>query len=222
MQAAPIDQGDAGVLHLGDQRREVLVADIDAFVHDFRQAGCVHRLLGLVGKALTVGGLVVDDGNLGVLEVGRNIGAGNAALLVIASAGAEHVPQAALGEFRIGRSRGHFDDVVVDIDFLRHRDRDARVEVADHELDAVANELVGDRDALLRIGDVVADFELDLLAIHAACCVDVGDSRFRTLLQLCTEGRIRAGDRTGDADEDISPCVTAERDKRGQGNGGQK
>ncbi len=78
VQAAPIDDRDAGFLHLGDEGREVLVADVDAFVHDFRHAGGVHRLLGLVGKALAVRGLVVDDGDLGVLEVVRQIGAGNA------------------------------------------------------------------------------------------------------------------------------------------------
>ena len=102
--------------------------------------------------------------------------AGNLALLVVASAGAERVPQAALGELRVGRRRRDVDDAVVGIDF-RRRDRDARVEVTNHELDAVADELVGDRDALLRIGDVVADLELDLLAIDAAGCVDVGGSR---------------------------------------------
>ena len=36
--------------------------------------------------------------------------------------------------------------------------------MADDELDAVADELVGDRHALLRIGDVVADGQHDLLA----------------------------------------------------------
>ena len=33
-----------GVLHLGDQGREVLVADVDAFVDDFGDASGVHRL----------------------------------------------------------------------------------------------------------------------------------------------------------------------------------
>ena len=98
VQAAPVDDRDAGFLHLGDQRREVLVADVDAFIHDFGDAGGVHRLLGFVGKALAVRGLVVDDRDLGVLELLREIGAGNRALLVVAAAGAERVPQAALGE----------------------------------------------------------------------------------------------------------------------------
>jgi hypothetical protein len=41
VQAAIVDDGDAGFLHLGDQGREVLVADVDAFIHDFRHAGGV-------------------------------------------------------------------------------------------------------------------------------------------------------------------------------------
>ena len=36
------------------------------------------------------------------------------------------------------------------------------------QLDAVADELVGDRNALLGIGDVVALLDLDLLAENAA------------------------------------------------------
>ena len=46
-------------------------------------------------------------------------------------------------------------DAVLLVD-LGGRHGDAGVEVADHELDAVADELVGDRHALLGIGDVVA------------------------------------------------------------------
>ena len=47
------------------------------------------------------------------------------------------------------------EDAVLRIDF-GGRHGDAGVEVADDELDAVAGELVGDRNALLRIGHVVA------------------------------------------------------------------
>lgn len=69
VQAAPVDDGNAGFLHLGDQRGEVLVADVDAFIHDFRHAGGIGSLLGFIGKALTVRRLVVNDGDLGVLEM---------------------------------------------------------------------------------------------------------------------------------------------------------
>ena len=94
--------------------------------------------------------------------------------------------------------------------------------MADDELDAVGDELVGDRDALLRIGDVVADDELDLLAVDAASGVDVGGGLLGALLELRAEGGVRAGDRTGDADQDVRPGAAAERNERGQGNGGQE
>jgi hypothetical protein len=106
------------------------------------------------------------------LKFRRDIRTGNCALLVVTAAGTERVPQAALGELGVGGSRGDLQDAVFSVDF-RSRDRNAGVEVADHELDAVSNELVGNRNALLRIGDVVAEHDLDLLAIDAASSIDV-------------------------------------------------
>ena len=98
MQAAPIENRNAGFLHLGDQSGEVLVADIDAFIHRFLDALGVQRLLGFVGETLAIRRLVVNDGDLGVLELLGDVGAGYHALLVVATAGAERVPEAALGE----------------------------------------------------------------------------------------------------------------------------
>ncbi len=80
--------------------------------------------------------------------------------------------------------------------------------MSDDELDAVSDELVGDRDALLRVGNVVADDELDLLAIDAAGGVDVGCGLLGALLELCAEGSVRTGERTGNADQDVCPCAS--------------
>ena len=93
--------------------------------------------------------------------------------------------------------------------------------MADNELDAISDELVGDRNALLRVGDVVADRKNNLLAVDSACRVDVGRGLLGALLELCAEGGIRTGNRAGNADHDICPCAAAERDKRRQGNCGQ-
>ena len=202
VQAAPVDDGHAGVFHLGDQRREVLVADVDALIHDFLEAIVVHRLLGLVGKALAVRGLVVENGNLAILVVVKNVLAGNRALLVVATARAEGVPVAALGELRVGRSRRDLKKAVFDVNVGR-RDGDAGVEVAVNELDAIADELVGNRNALLRVGNVVTELELDLLAVHAAGGIDVLRRQFRALLKLRAKGGVRAGQRAGDADQDV-------------------
>ena len=66
-----------------------------------------------------------------------------------------------------------------------------------------ADELVGDRDAFARIGAVVADVELDLLAEDAALGVDVGDRLLDALAQLRAEGGGAAGHRPADADPDL-------------------
>ncbi len=68
-----------------------------SYMTSFRPVG-VHGLLGLVGEALAVRGLVMDDRDLLVLEVVGEALAGDGALLVVATAGAEGVPEAALGE----------------------------------------------------------------------------------------------------------------------------
>ena len=132
VQTAPVDDRNAGFLHLGDEGREVLVADVHAFIHGLGDASCIQRLLGLVGQALAVGRLVMNDGDLGVLELLGEVGAGNCALLVVAAAGTEGVPQAALGEGRVGGGRRDLEDAVFGVDF-RGRDRNARVEVTDND-----------------------------------------------------------------------------------------
>ena len=98
----------------------------------------------------------------------------------------------------------------------------ARVEVSDDELDAIGDELVGDRDALLRIGDVVAEHELDLLAIDAAGRVDVGCRLLCALLELCAEGCVRTGQRAGNADQSICRGDAAHRHEGGKRNCGHK
>ena len=83
--------------------------------------------------------------------------------------------------------------------------------MADDELDAVADELVGHRHALLRIGHVVALLELDLLAEDAAGLVDVVDGLL-CRCELRPESRVGPGDRAGDADLDLGAGRPREED----------
>jgi hypothetical protein len=81
--------------------------------------------------------------------------------------------------------------------------------VADDEVDAVADELVGDRDALLGIGNVVALLELDFLAENAASLVEVLNRLSDAVGQLRAERGVRAGDRAGDANLICASAVPA-------------
>ncbi len=163
----------------------------------------------------------MNDGDLGVLEVVGQVLAGDAALLVVTAAGAESVPQAAFGENRVGCGRRDFENTVFGVNF-RGRNGNAGVEVTDNEFHAVSNEFVGNRNTLLGVGYVVAQHDLDLLAIDAAGGIDVFRSLFGTLLDLSAKSSIRAGQRCADSDHDIGPGRTAKRDHGGQRNSGKK
>src|SRR6185369_4030965 len=105
-------------------------------------------------------------------------------LLVVTTAGAEDVPHVALGDLRIGGGGRDLQHAVFLVD-LGRRHGHAGVEVTDHELHAFAGELVGDRDAFLRIGAIIARRgEHDLLPEDAAGRVDVGDGLLDAVAQL--------------------------------------
>ena len=188
---------------------------VDAFVEHVLEAALRHRAAGLVGEALAVGGLVVDDRDALALEALRDDRAGERALLVVAAADAEHVPHAALGDLRIGGGRRDHQHAVLLVD-VGGRDGDAGIEVADHELHAVGHELVGGRHAFARIGAIVADGELDFLPENAALGIDVGDRLLDALPQLRAEGGGAAGHRTADAHPDLRRGGTGQHKAQAQ------
>jgi hypothetical protein len=100
--AADKDEIDIVALEPRDDGGEVVVALVVGLVELFGDAGLVERLLGLVGQALAVGGLVVEDRDVLAGEVLGDELPGDGALLVVAAADAQHVPQLALGEDRVG------------------------------------------------------------------------------------------------------------------------
>ncbi len=59
----------------------------------------------------------------------------------------------------------------------------------DHELVALAGELVGHRNRLARVARVIADVELELLAEHAARLVDVGHRLLGAVLAIAHRTR---------------------------------
>ena len=71
--------------------------------------------------------------------------------------------------------------------------------MTDDEFYAVADEFVGDRNALFGIGAVIADVQLDLLAEDAAGGIDVFDRLLGPVLELGAERGAAAGEGAGDA-----------------------
>jgi hypothetical protein len=86
-----------------------------------------------------------------------------------------------------------------------------------HERHLHAGEFFADGTGLLWIAGVVADFQLELLAHHAAGGVDVGDRGVGAVLELGAERGVLAGHRSGDADGDVlGRRRAAERQTRAQ------
>src|SRR6266849_7153659 len=124
MIAAEIDEIDVIALQARHDGVKILVALVVGFEHLFGKAGLVERLLGFVGEAFAVGGLVVEDGDVLAFVILRNVFGGDQALLIVAAADARHVPELALGEQRVGRGRRDLQYVAIGIGFLRrHRRR---------------------------------------------------------------------------------------------------
>src|SRR5690606_32322171 len=109
---------------------------------------------------------------------------------------------ALFGEGRARRRGGHHDRAFLRIDVGRG-DRRAGTEVADHEIDLVGDELVGDGYRLLRVAGVVAELQHQLFAEHAALGVDLGDRGFGAAPRLLADGGDLPGEGGSQPDGDI-------------------
>ena len=98
-----------------------------------------------------------------------------------------------MGRWRPDQGRAH-----------RRRDRAPRAEVARDEHDLVRHHLVGDRRGLLGITGVVADRQLELLAVHAARGVDLVEREHRAVVGRDVERRLRAGEREPAGDQYVT------------------
>ncbi len=202
--AADVQNVDLSLLELGNKRGEVLLACCIGLVHLLLHAALVGDcLVHLVGEAFAVGGLVVKDGDFArEVGVGEEV-AGHQALLVVAPAGAEHVPDPAIGEFRIGRGRRDLQDALVGI-ALGRRDRGTRAEMPGHNRRRPAGQLVGPT-ATACFGSHASSptSRTEFFAENAACGVDVLDRLFGTGLHLGAERRVLPSHRPGDGDCDV-------------------
>src|SRR6266436_2828809 len=203
VQAAPVDEVRICRLDLGGESGEVLVVLVHALEHDLLETLCVDGLACLLGKALAVGGLVMDDGDALAFEFRRNERAGHDALLVVASAHPENVPHAgAIGDLGIGGGRRNHQHAVLKVD-VGSRDGDAGVEVADDEFHAIGGELVCDRHAFLGVGAVIPDAHHELLAQNTAGRIYIFDRLVDAILEPTPNRSAAAGDRAAHGELDL-------------------
>ena len=126
--AAEEDQVGIGRLDLGDHRGIVLLPLGDPFKGNDLDAR-TQVLFELLGKPLTVGGLVMDNGDFFHLQLLHGKVGGRFPLLVVPAADPENVVKALIGQLRVGGGMGNLRDSGLVVDF-GCRDRAAAVEMA--------------------------------------------------------------------------------------------
>ncbi len=164
----------------------------------------------------------MEDRDLRSLLVLDDVGADGGALDVVAPAGAEHGRVALrggiVGQLDVRRRRRDLQDLAFLVD-VRRGNGAARAVMPCHEHDLVRHHLVGHSGGLLGVAGIVADLQLELLAVHAARGVDVGHGHLGALAQLLSEGRILTGHRADGGDLDLRE---GRRHRQGQGCNGQR
>ena len=200
--AAEIDELRAGALQFGDDRAIVLFSRIDALEHDLGHAAGVQLVLDDGGEALSVGPLVVQNGDFLALVFLGDPWGDERALRVVARIKAHDCRMPLLGQGRVRRSGAHHQDIVLSIDVGR-RNRRSRARVAVDIFDLLPDDEVGDRHRLLRIARVVLDHDLDLAPVDPAGLVDRRGGGLGAPLHLFADRRHRPGHRPGDRDGDV-------------------
>src|SRR5690606_4162622 len=138
---------------------------------------------------------------LGLDLVGNEV-AGGRALQVVQADGAEDQLIAARGDVRAGGRGGDHQDAFVLVD-VRGRLGGAGTQVADHEGNAIVDDLVGDRHGLLGIAGVVIDHAFELGTVHAAGLVDLLDGHARANELHFAILRDGTRHRSGEGDPDV-------------------
>ncbi|MND98794.1 hypothetical protein D3C80_911590 [compost metagenome] len=187
VQAAEVDHVGTGATDLGHHGAEVLLATGQAFIQHGLDAAFFQLRLGGVSQALAVSVLVVQDCDFLALDHIDDVVTGHNALLVIAPAHAEHAAQAALGNFRVGRTGSDGNDAGFVI-HLGSGDGIGRTEVADYADHLVlVDQTVGHRNGLLRLAGIVTLHQHDFFTVDAAGRIDGIGCCLRPLHVLLTK-----------------------------------
>lgn len=87
--------------------------------------------------------------------------------------------------------------------------------MAGDKLHPIRHEFIGDRNSLLRIGNIIPVSKLDPLAIYPAIRIDFCNSRFGASLDLRTHRSIRTGQRSAYANQYVRASLTGKyKDRR--------
>ena len=122
----------------------------------------------------------MNDGDTLRLNGFEDVFGGGWPLRGVQTGGTHDVLVAALGQFRVGGTRGDHQNAFVFVDIRRWL-RGGRTQVPDDVLDTVVNDFVGDRDGLFWIAGVVILHAHQLVAFDAAFSIDIFDGLTRAV-----------------------------------------
>ncbi|QTK80831.1 hypothetical protein AT6N2_C3366 [Agrobacterium tumefaciens] len=217
---AKIDDIDIFRLQTSRQCAEILFTGCQGIIENLGDTAGIQRCFKGIRQTLAIGALVMNDRDLLVLEIGENVFRCNLGLLVVTTAGAEDIRQAAVGQARRSCRRRHHQHTVFGKD-VRRRNGDARCYRTNDEMDPFGNQLVGCGNALLRLAAIIGKLQHDLFAEDAALFVDFIDCRLGAILDLVAIGSDGAGERRNQADDDLGMGKGCECEGRGERHAGQ-
>src|SRR5690625_1892188 len=112
---AIIDKLGTRTLELGDNRRVIAIASINALEHDHPYTGLLELIAHRLGNTLTIGLFVMYDCNLAGLDVINDHLCRSGALLIITANGAENgVIALVIGDcWCSGRGGNHHDTLII-------------------------------------------------------------------------------------------------------------
>ena len=220
--AAVVDEVHALAAQLGDDGGVVGITRIDALEEHGLEAGLFQRDAHGVGNALTVGLLVVQDGDLlGLGHVQDVLGSGRALLVVTAGDAEDVFVVLAVGERGRGGRRGDHQHAFFIVDGGRGNGG-ARADVTHHEVDVLVDGAVCGNGALLGFAGVVDDDPFQLLAIDATGGVDLLDGGEGAFTDHAAVLGDRAGGGAGQRNAQGVSGLGGGGHQAGEGQGGQE
>ncbi len=184
------------------QRREIFLARSDAVKEDHVRAAFFQAILHRTGQPFAVLLLIVNDGDTLRLDAVDDVLRRRWSLRGVQTGGTHDVLIAALGQLRVSGAWRNHQDAFVFIDIGR-RLCGGGAEMANHILNTIVNNFVGDGDGLFRVAGIVIFHADQFVAFNTAFGVDVFNGLARAVeLHIAPLGN-RAGQRTNNGNFNI-------------------